>query len=388
MTSTTRALARVATAALALTAGGLATVAAPASAASFALTYSCTSSADAFTHDFSAVVDTNAPPTLGSTLSTSITVTSDVTVPEELADTLRGLGVATVDGTSQATGTVDGVSRTSTLTIPKTAVTADGVPMHVLGSGPGGSITAGAVGSTILLGAGNFTATLTGYNTAGTVVVPATTFTCSLEPATGQDLLVDKVNVVQAPTTTTLTVSSPVDYGAVPSVSADVSWAGGNQKPAGKIAFTYAGKTVTVDVKGGKAKADLAPALTMGANHVTAVFTPTETTLAPSQSGASFTVVRDHTTTTASAVYRAPRHRLVGKATVEAVNGTDVAGQVRIVLKRDGVKIRSAVVGLSSFDKAKKVFQHISKIGTYTVVTRYLGSPTLRRSVDRTKLAV
>jgi hypothetical protein len=296
--------------------------------------------------------------------------------------------VATVDGTSQSVGTIDGVARLSAQTIAKTPVPAVGTTMHVVGTGSGGSITGGAVGSSILLGAGNFNAKLTGRDSAGNVVVPETTFTCSLTPPTGQNLLVDTVNVVQTTTTTTLTVDGPVEYGGVTTARAEVTQAGSNAKPSGSVAFTYAGKTVTVVVKGGKAQTDLPAALTMGANQVTAVFTPTDKDKLPSQTTAAFTVVRGPTTTTASAAIRETRHRLVGKALVVSENETDVAGKVKFTLKRNGTKIRSAIVDLNAKDKAKKVFANISKPGTYVVVAKYLGSDTLKRSKGRVKLNI
>jgi Bacterial Ig-like domain (group 3) len=385
-TSRTRVLvvtAALATAGLPLLAGG------PAQAASVPLTYSCTNTFDANTYAFSAVVDTNAPATLGSGMTTPITVTSDVTIPETLVSTLYGAGVRTVEGTSQATGTVDDAGRVSTLAIPTTGVPATGT-MHVIGTGAGGTITGGAVGSSILLGAASFTATLTPKDAAGNVVVipGTTTFTCTLNPPTGQNLLVDTVNVVQTTTTTTLTVDSPVEYGGVVTARADVTQGGSNAKPSGSVAFTYAGKTVTVAVKGGKAQTDLAPALTMGANQVTAVFTPTDKDKSPSQTTAAFTVVRGTTTTTASAAVREARHRLVGKALVTSENATDVAGKVKLTLKRNGTKIRSAIVDLNAKDKAKKVFANIRKPGTYLVVAKYLGSDTLKRSTGRVKLNI
>jgi hypothetical protein len=387
--SRTRALvvtAALAAAGLPLLAGG------PAQAVTvLPLTYHCTTDDALLSQvDLSAVVDTNAPATLGAGMTTPITVTSDVTIPEALVTTLHGLGVATVEGTSQTVGTIDGVARLAALTIPKTAVPSVGTTMHLVGTGAGGSITGGAVGSSILLGAGNFTATLTPKDTAGNVVeVPGVTkFTCELTPATGQDLLVDTVSVVQTTTTTTLTVGSPVEYGGVVTASAEVTQAGSNAKPSGSIAFTYAGKTVTVAVKGGKAQTDLPPALTMGANQVTAVFTPTDKDKSPSQTSAAFTVVRGATTTTASAAIREARHRLVGKALVVSGNATDVAGKVKFTLKRNGTKIRSAIVDLNAKDKAKKVFANISKPGTYLVVAKYLGSDTLKRSKGRVKLNI
>ena len=377
----------VATAALA--AAGLPLVAGgPAQAVSASLTYHCTTDNILLpTVDLSAVVDTNAPATLGGGMTVPITVTSDVTVPDSAADVLRSNGVASVQGSSVATGTVNGAARNSTLAIPRTNLPADG-DAHVVGTGAGGTITAGAVGSTILLGAGNFTAKLTAYNSAGTVLVPEINFTCVLTPPTGQNLLVDTVNVVQTTTTTTLTVDSPVAYGGVATARAEVAQGGSNAKPSGSVAFTYGGKTVPVVVKGGKAQTDLAPALTMGANQVTAVFTPTDKDKSPSQTTAAFTVVRGTTTTTASAAIREARHRLVGKALVVSENATDVAGKVKFTLKRNGTKIRSAIVDLNAKDKAKKVFANISKPGTYLVVANYLGSDTLKRSRGRVKLNI
>jgi hypothetical protein len=361
-----------------------------AQAASVSLSYDCTSSLNATHYAFSAVVDTNAPATLGSGLTTLINVTSDVTAPADLVALLNEGGIASVDGTSQSTGTVNGVARASTLTIPRTPVPLTGT-MQVVGSGAGGSITGGDAGSTILLGADNFTATLKGYNTAGTEVTPAggVLFTCALAPSTGQNVLVDPVSVVPAPTTTALSFKpSPIELGDSTTVSAQVSRAGGNQKPAGTIVFTYAGKTYPVTVKGGKASVALPAALTMGANPVTAVFTPTDKNLATSQAAASLTVTRGSTATTATAVYRDRRDRLVGKALVEAVHGTDVAGQVKLKLKRDGTLIRTAVVSLNAKDKAKKVFKNIRKPGTYVVVAKYLGSSTLKRSKDTANLTL
>jgi hypothetical protein len=350
------------------------------------LTYSCTTSFDANSYPFTAVIDTDAPSSLGSGLAAPIATTATVTVPESIADLLRGFAATTVDGTSTVTGTVDGVARQSTLTIPKTPVPPAGTTMQVVGTGPSGSITAGAAGTRILLGAGGFAATVTGYSSVGTAVVSAT-FTCSLQPTT-QDLLVDTVAVVPAPTTTKLTVPSSLEYGEAPTVTADVATTGSNAKPAGKATFTFEGKSVTVDVKGGKAKATLAPAAALGSRSVIVTFDPADPNLADSQTSKVVGVVKGSTTTTATAVYRDARHRLVGKALVESVQGTEVAGRVKFVLKRDGVRIRTAKVDLNTFDKAKRVFKNIAKPGQYTLVTRYLGSPTLRRSSGSDKVTV
>ena len=383
----TRAVHRTAAgAALALVATGTALVAAPAGAASDALAYSCTSpQLPDPSYPLTAVIDTNAPATLGSGLSANITTTATFTLLSELADDLRAAGVTTVNGTAAATLLVDGVARQTTLTIPTTAVPPTvGTTTTVVGSGPSGSITGGAAGTTIQLGAGNFTASITG----GTATGPQTFgFICTLQGAPNPP--VDTVSVVPAPTTITLTVlEPPVEYGEQPTVTALVGSSVGKPKPDGTVEFTFDGTTIKVEVKGGKATAIFPPALDLGLQQVTAVFKPTNPNLASSTATRAFRVVRDQTTTEATANYRALRDRLVAKAKVFAEHGTEVSGSVKFVLKRNGVKIRSSIKLLNDLDKAKKVFRNVDRPGRYAVVARYLGSDTLKRSVDRAKLVI
>ena len=363
---------------------GLATVITPATAVSGTLLYDCTSE-DLGSHVVSAVIDTDAPATLLAGQSVPVTVTTTVTIPESMADVVRLAGVTAVDGTAVADGYVNGAIRQANLTIPKTVVpSADDAPIVVTGSGPTAPLGA-AIPVVLDLTAGGFTATFNLYNASDTIFDTAT-MVCTVQPS--QIVLVDSVTVNGVPTTTTITVASPLEYGAAPDVTADVAVTGSNAKPAGTVEFTFEGKSVKVGVKGGKAKATLAAALTMGSRTVSAKFTPTDASLAPSEASRAVTVVRAQTTTTATAVYRDARNRLVGKALVEAHHGTDVAGDVKFVLRRNGVKIRTAIVELNQFDKAKKVFKRIRKPGTYRLIARYLGSETLKRSVDRVKLNV
>ena len=165
---------------------------------------------------------------------------------------------------------------------------------------------------------------------------------------------------------------APIAYGASPSLTAQVAQAENNAKLGGTVAFSLDGTAVSAPVQAGKAKVDLPPAFTIGARTVTATFTPDVKNLAPSQATTSLSVVRDSTTTMAHAVYRDARRRLVGKARVVAAHEAAVAGAVRLVLKRDGVRIRVAKVGLNQFGKAKKVFETVTKPGHYT------GSPPPR----------
>ena len=337
--STRRPLARTALVSAALTVAGLTSLGTPASGVSDALLYNCTVEGVSGTQVFSAVINTDAPSTLATGLTASISTTTDVTVPANVVDAVRTLGADSVGGSATATGFVDGVARDTSLTIPTTPIPAmAGSTMVLTGSGTSGSITAGPVGSTIALTAGDFSGTMTGYDGASVIAVAA--FDCDLQPS--QNTLVDAVTVVAVPTTTTVTVQgTPIEYGDTPNVTASVSVSGSNAKPAGTIAFTYGGKTVTVDVNGGKAKStNLAQALKMGANTVTAVFTPTDPDLAPSDATKEFTVVKaGQTTTSMTAVIPAlPRTRSWPEAKVSSAYGTAVAGYVKYVLKRNGVE--------------------------------------------------
>ena len=213
-------------------------------------------------------------------------------------------------------------------------------------------------------------------------------FTCSLQPTT-QDLLVDSVAVVPAATTTAITVqNAPIQYGDTPNVTAEVT-APGKGKPDGTVAFTYAGKTVTVDVKGGKTKSTSLPAaLTMGANSVSAVFTPTDKNLATTQTTQAFTVVKADSTTSVSAVYRTregpdrgPRQGGVGVR-----DPRRRPGEVRAQARRGEDPHQDGP--LNKFDVARGVFNNIRKSAAYTVVARYQGSATLKRSNDRFKFVV
>ena len=89
-----------------------------------------------------------------------------------------------------------------------------------------------------------------------------------------------------------------------------------------------------------------------------------------------------------SAVYRPAKDKIVARGKVTAAYETAVAGEVKYVLKRDGVRIRTKIVELNKFDVARAKFGNITRKGLYTVIARYLGSDTLRRSNDRFKLAI
>lgn len=70
------------------------------------------------------------------------------------------------------------------------------------------------------------------------------------------------------------------------------------------------------------------------------------------------------------------------------MHATAVTGFVRLVLKRDGARMRSAKVEVNKFGTATKAFKNISTAGKFILVARYLGSPSLKPSADGAKLVV
>lgn len=367
----------------ALTAFGLVAPATPASATSAALSYHCSEAViDSIPDPFTAVVDTDAPATMQPGQSVPLNVTSVVTTGTDLADFLREVEITSVDGTAQAAGTVDSVPRVAQLTIPRTPIPPTmGTTLTVIGTGPVGNLTAGGLGSIIELGAGDFTMDMNAYDDEG--FVGTLYLTCLLEPP-AQNLHVDSVSVVAAPTTTALSVSnSPVQYGDQARVTADVAQTGSNAKPAGTVTFSVNGKSVQAVVNGGQARATLPPSRVMGAQAVTAVFTPTDPNVAGSQGTVALRVVKADSITSMSAVYRPAKGKIVARGKVKAAYGTAVGGSVKYVLKRLGVRVGTKTVKLNKFDVARAAFGGITAKGKYTVIARYRGSDTLRRSIDR-----
>ena len=159
---------------------------------------------------------------------------------------------------------------------------------------------------------------------------------------------------------------------------------GSNAKPAGTVEFTFEGKTVKVEVKGGKAKATLPPALTMGVAARDRQLHADRHEPGPQQASKAVRWCATRRPPTATAVYRdaatgwSPRPRS-WPARHRGRRRSQVRAQARRRQDPDGHR------AAQQLDKAKKVFSNISKPGRYTVVARYLGSPTLKRSSDPTR---
>lgn len=376
----------LATAALAATGTSL-LAAGPADAVSGALTYSCTSSHDAATYAVGAVVDTNAPAGLVVQQSVSLVATATVTLPDALTAAMRSAGATSVSGSTQVAEVVDGTTRTLNQTVPSTPVPATG-SLKVTSSGPGGTIRGVAAGTPVVITAGGVSVAVTGYDAAGAVRYAIVLLTCQLAPA-NQNALVDTVPVLPIPTTTSLEARvSPIPYGTSAKLVVKVTKAGTTAKPDGTVALTTNGETVSAAVENGKAVVSLPPARKMGATTVSAAFTPTDKNVAASTGTTTYAVVRAGTAITTLLTLRDTRHDLIGTSLVSSLTGTDVAGQVRFTLLKDGAKIRTATVRLTRLDRARAVFHRIRKPGTYLLKTTYLGSPSLKRSKTQVKLRI
>jgi hypothetical protein len=218
---------------------------------------------------FAVDVTTNAPATAPAGTSFSPTVTSTMTVPDALADSMRlFFNPDAIGGTVQATNLVDGVAVKTTITIPKTAVPSDG-PIALTGTGVMPAVTAGTEGTThqIVAGAQNVGMTLfSGSN--------GTPFDIPCAPAPGQNTVIGKVTASAAPASTTTLKAKYAKKSRKATVTASVSAPGAN--PSGTINFTLKKgkkvKTKTVAISGGTAKATFKK-LPKGKYKVTASYT-------------------------------------------------------------------------------------------------------------------
>ena len=143
---------------------------------------------------FSVDVTTNVPATAPAGTSVSPTVTSIMTVPDSLADTMRlFFSPDTIGGTVQATNLVDGKPVVTTIVIPATAVPSDG-PISLTGTGVMPAFTAGPQGTThqIRAGAQQVGMVLTKSGTPSPFDIPCT-------PAGGQDTLIGSVTTTARP---------------------------------------------------------------------------------------------------------------------------------------------------------------------------------------------
>ncbi|MBM7515300.1 DUF6801 domain-containing protein [Nocardioides nitrophenolicus] len=224
------------------------------------------------TDTFTADITTNAPATIPAGTSITPMLNVALTVPEGTADLLRLFQPDQVGGTVQGTTLVDGVARTTTITVPPTAVPASG-PIVVSGTGTMAAITAGTEGASHQIAAGNQAVTITIYKTGQAptpIDVPCT-------PAAGSNRVISTIGVTAAPASTTTVKAKYAKKARKAKVSATVSAPGAT--PAGTVTFTLKKgkqvKTKTVAVTAGRAKAVFKKVTAKGRYTVTASYTGT-----------------------------------------------------------------------------------------------------------------
>lgn len=172
------------------------TAAPPASAAT--LSFDCTVPIVG-AQTFSATITSTAPATLPTGSSTTPHLTTVMTVPAGLADTLRtALGVLSFSGLIHSTTLVNGVPQVSDLTIPSTPAGAAGTAVPLQATGVLSSLTAGMPGSVTTLAAGAQDVALSLVTGTGT-----SPFDVPCTPSTGQSTTIGTVASVKDGSRTT-----------------------------------------------------------------------------------------------------------------------------------------------------------------------------------------
>ena len=190
-----------------------------------------------------------------------------------------------------------------------------------------------------------------------------------------------------APTATTTTVtvqSATLAYGDTTKVTVSVDSATNGPKPTGKVELKIGDKTLVADVaNSGKVDFDwplLGASTTPYA--VTAAFVPTDATAFGTSAATpvNVTVTKDATTSSPSLSHNLKRNKVVAKVSVTSAHGQVPTGKAKFVLRRNGIKIGSSVVGLSATGGATAKFTKVRDQGTYKVIAKYLGSANFATS--------
>ncbi|MEO5666325.1 MAG: Ig-like domain-containing protein [Nocardioides sp.] len=365
--------------ALALGASVLA-VAAPAGAATGQLRFSCSGPGfgSEASYPFTAVVDTDLPATLPFGAERITTWTTQVVAPESFRSWAQAQGYTKAYPGARTVTALDGVAQplldqqdTLGLAVPATA-----------GAWTWTLPTATTKVPATISGTHAFTFTKLDLTIAfhdATGPKLATSATCVLDPGVpAADAVIDSYDVVAAPTTTSLALKGDM-------ATATVAAAG--SAPTGTVTFSVAGKSVSSEVKNGKASAKL-PSVPPGTHVVTAAFAPANANQWAASTGtATFVAPRIATTTTATAKFRPARRLIKARASVSAKDRSVVSGRVTFVLKRNGRTIARSTATLNTRSSAAKKFRKVRRTGRYVVVAKYLGTSTYERSQGRVRLS-
>ena len=287
-------------------------------------------------------------------------------MPADLADDLRDASASPPStAPATATGTVDGVPRQTTLTIPKHRCPGHaGTTITSSAAAPAGPSPAGPPATTILLGAGDFTATLNGYNAAGGLVTTQTV-TCTCTPGSARTCArrlrrrrqgADHDHPHRA--------EPPVEYGDRTRRDRRRR-VHRQQRQAGRNRGVHLrGQDREGRGQGRQGQGHSRPGADHGARSVTAVFTPTDPNLAPSTATKAFPCRARPDHHDATAVYR-------DAATVSSARPWSWperhCGRRRRQVRAEAQRRQDPDCDheLNSFDKAKKVFHNVSKPGRY-----------------------
>lgn len=206
-----------AAAAVALAAGTVGALAAPATAVTPTLDYTCEAPGGPYT--FKVVADTTLPETATTGQALTGTATYTVTIPDALRNLIYGVTNSRfVEGTAAINATAFGAPAALTGAVPKTPIPAAG-DFQVVATSPV-SLKAPATAGAATIVAGNFDTTVKlTKDEAGTPgdIVSETTIKCVL--AAGQNAVVDTVQV-SAPTTTTPQPPAPAKVDTATTVKA------------------------------------------------------------------------------------------------------------------------------------------------------------------------
>lgn len=189
------------------------------------------------------------------------------------------------------------------------------------------------------------------------------------------------VATAAAPTGTTTTVvlqAATLAYGDTAKVTVSVDAVTNGPKPAGKVELKIGDKTLLADVaNSGKVEFDW-PLLGASATPyvVTASFVPTDAAAFSTSASVpvNATVTKDATTSQPTLSHSLKRNKVVAKIAVTSAHGQVPTGKVKFVLRRNGIKVGSSVMGLSATGGAKAKFGNVPDSGTYKVIAKYLGS--------------
>ena len=364
--------------AVVMTGGGLAAVAAPATAATESVTYSCTAPGET-PFDLSVIADSNAPAKMYVGDSVTPVITAVSALPGSLAQARQVLGAESFDGTVVANGALNGTTVPVSQTIPNTPLGDQTTPTNVpfTASGPAPlPLKPGAPGDLVLT-AGDFDATFNFKAGDGTTVVDTIAAACKAPP--GKAPVVDTI-VVVSKSSTALTLSpAKAGYGAKVTATAKVTTQGGT--PDGDVTFVVGGVSTKVPVKDGAASLVIDEAV-VGTHAVGATFTPKDATHYEGSSAtpATLKASKAATSTRVKITGKRVRERTAAAIKVVGINKTVPTGKVKLVLRKAGnrgfhkAKRGTLAKGVRAFNLGR-----LGK-GRYKVVVKYLGDANHLRS--------